>query len=88
MPCFGLTYAPTSTPVPKGFSRLHLLKPLKYSSFSWHIIFAHEVFWIRKPVMEALSGCVLFLTWLALAAVPLNSHENTHDSVILPPLSG
>lgn len=38
--------------------------------------------------MEALSGCVLFLTWLVLAAVPLNPHENTHDSLILPPLSG
>ena len=78
----------TGTPVPEGFSRLHLFKPLKYSFFSWHIIFAHEAFWIQKAVMEALSGCVLFLTWLVLAAVPLNSHENTHDSLILPPLGG
>lgn len=53
------------TPVPKGFSRLHLCKAPKYSFFSWHIIFAHEEFWIRKPAMEALRGSVLFLTWLA-----------------------
>lgn len=66
MPRFGLTYSQKQVHLCLRVFLGFIFKTLqsKYSFLTWHPIFAHEEFWIRKTVTVGLSGSVLFLTWL------------------------